>query len=571
MMKIFSGLAVSDGVGIGKVKKIFPDKIEIDASQIEESEVEKEIVRFEKSLQAVLSELDEMIESYSQTKDHKKILTTHKMMLKDPEFIAKVKKKISEELYCLEKAIDQHFNEVIDFFGKMDNQYMSERSSDFKDVAHRLLAHVTDQKFEIELDEEAETIIAMSEIKPSQITKFYKQKINGLVTEKGSKTDHSSIIARSIGLPTVVGEQNIIEKISNEDLVIVDGYEGKIIQNPTAEVLEKYEQIFKADQQKKIQLEKIIDRPTTTADGKSINLKCNIEIPEELQQVKKMQTDGIGLLRTEFIFIDRNDLPDEEEQYQVYHKIADQLEGKPLIIRTIDVGGDKLSKILTVSKEVNPNLGRRGIRISLSYPEIFKTQLKAILRANKYGNISLMFPMVSSISELKQAEEILDQCCQELTEAGVEFDREMPLGVMIEVPSAAINSASFAKECDFFSIGTNDLIQYTLAVDRGNDHVVDYYQPLDPAVLNLISITIENAKKQNIALSICGEMASEIEYIPLLIGLGTTEFSVSPGTYLKVKDKIMQTDYAEAKSLAKKALAAATADDVAKIILADKQ
>ncbi|MFO7895561.1 MAG: phosphoenolpyruvate--protein phosphotransferase [Candidatus Cloacimonadales bacterium] len=565
-MQTFQGLAVSGGVGIGKAKIILPQKIVVESSKIEKHQVESEIARFEQSLQHVLADIDRMIENYSHTKDNKKILTTHKMMLKDPEFIEKIKQKISEEFYSLEKAVDQHFNEVIEFFAKMDNNYMSERSQDFQDVAQRLLSHITNQKYDILDDVDEDSILLLQEITPSQITKLFEHKVNGLITEKGSKTDHSSIIARSIGLPTIVSLENITQKIENESLLILDGYSGKLIVEPEADVLEKYQKIFRQDQRQQEELRKIIDKPALTRDGRKISLKCNIEIPEEMSQVKRLNCDGIGLLRTEFIFIDRPDLPDEEEQFAIYKKIAEKLGDKELIIRTIDVGGDKLSKILSVQKEINPNLGCRGIRISLAYPEIFKVQLKAILRANKYGNISLMFPMVSSLRELRLAKKILAECQLELSEAAVEFDAEMRLGVMIEVPSAALNSELFAAECDFLSIGTNDLIQYTLAVDRGNEHVIDYYQPLDPAVLKLISTTVQSAKAHDIPVSICGEMASELDYVPLLIGLGVTELSVSPGTFLKVKDKVLQTNYSEAKKIASQALQAAGAEEVQKII-----
>lgn len=565
-MKKFSGISVSSGIGIGIAKIIKPKQFVINTKKLDLSQVESELIRFEKSLNYVLSDIDRLIENFSHNKNNKKILTTHKMILNDPDFISKVNQMIGKDLICLEKAIDLHFNEVIEIFSKMDNQYIAERSNDFKDVADRLLSHLTKQNNDISDKLDPNAILIMQEVTPSQVAKVFYNEVKGIITEKGSKTAHSSIIARSIGLPMIVGIDKVCQQISDGAVLIIDGYKGEIIIDPTTELIEEYEVLYQDDLKNLELLEKLIDLPVQTSDGKNIILKCNIEIPEEMVQVMKLNSDGIGLLRTEFMFIDRTDLPNETEQYEIYKKIAVQMGKKQLILRTIDVGGDKLSDILNMTKELNPNLGCRGIRMSLLYPEIFKVQLRSILKASLFGNIALMFPMVSSIYEFDQAYEILEQCKAELIEEDIEFNHNIKIGIMIEVPSAAINSGAFAQKCDFFSIGTNDLVQYALAVDRGNEHVADYYQPLNPAVLKLLEMTLESGRQNNINVSICGEMASELDYIELLIGLDVKELSVSPGRFLAVKNRIMQINSVKAEIIAQAALMASSTKEVIKII-----
>ena len=346
----------------------------------------------------------------------------------------------------------------------------------------------------------------------------------------------------------------------------MDGYKGVVIIEPDEQILKEYQAIVEKDKRDKGKLEKLIDQKVQTLDGKKIKLKCNVEIPEEMPQVQRVNADGIGLMRTEFIFIDKEELPDEDEQFNIYKKIVEKMGDREVTIRTIDVGGDKLSKILNFTKEQNPNLGCRGIRVSLLYPEIFKVQIRAILRANKYGNIAVMFPMVSSIRELREAKKIVQECINELENENIEFDPNIKIGIMIEIPSAAVNSDFFAKECDFFSIGTNDLIQYTLAVDRGNEHIYEYFQPLNPAVLNLINLTIENSHKNNITSAICGEMASERKFTEILIGMGIDELSVSPGQFLAVKDKILSINYEKAKKIAEQVLQAGNVEEIDRII-----
>ncbi len=541
-MEKINGLAVSPGIAIGHAKLVRKEKLLIKRKTIQNHEIEEELLRFEKSVNHVVKDIDTLITDLSHSKVNKEILTTHKMILHDPEFSIKITKLISNELYSLENAINEHFSSLIELFNNMDNEYFSLRSQDYQDVADRLLDHLLKQEknyFE-KLDENS--ILILENITPSEVTKAFEKKIKGFCTEKGSKNSHSSIIARSMNLSSVSGISKILSIIKDDQLIIIDGSKGLLIISPNEKTLKDYRELFQKEEDARNKLQKLKNIESRTKDGKRILLMCNIEIPEELEQVLKYNSDGIGLFRTEFLFIDRIELPNENEQYEIYKKIAEDCTPKPVIIRTIDVGGDKLSKILNIEHEENPNLGCRGIRISLENIPVFKTQIRAILRANSKGNVKIMFPMISSVDEVIKTKEIIEICKNELEKEKIAFNPEIEIGAMIEIPSAAITSDLIAEECDFLSIGTNDLIQYTLAVDRDNQTVASYYQPNHPAVIKLMRTTIINAHKKGAKVAICGEMASEPEFIPILIGLGIDELSVSPGKILLIKNEILHCD-----------------------------
>jgi len=539
-MKKIKGLAVSPGIAIGFAKLVRKEKLLIKRKTIQDYEIEDELSHFEKSVGHVVKDIDTLIADLSHSKVNKEILTTHKMILQDPEFSIKITNLISKELFSLEYAIKEHFSSLVELFKNMDNEYFSLRSQDYEDVAERLLCHLLKQEkdyFE-KLDENS--ILILENITPSGVTKAYEKKIKGFCTETGSKNSHSSIIARSMNLPSVSGISKILSIIKEDQLIIIDGSKGLLIISPDEQTLKEYRELFQKEEEEKNKLQKLKNIESRTKDGKRILLMCNIEIPEELEQVLKYNSDGIGLFRTEFLFIGKIEFPTENEQYEIYKKIAERCAPKPVIIRTIDVGGDKLSEILNIEHEENPNLGCRGIRISLENIPVFKTQIRAILRANSKGNVKIMFPMISSVDEVIKAKEIIEICKNELEKEKIAFNSKIEIGAMIEIPSAAITSDSIAKECDFLSIGTNDLIQYTLAVDRDNQTVASYYQPNHPAVIKLMKTTVENAHKKGAKVAICGEMASDLEFIPLLIGLGIDELSVSPGKILLIKNEILK-------------------------------
>jgi len=547
-MKKMKGISVSNGVAIGRAQIVSKPKLEISKKTIEHHEIKPEIERFEENLQQVLGDIDHLIENIAHSKDDKDILFTHKMILQDPEFIKKIKKLINNELLSLEMAIKIHFTDIVEIFNNMENDYFAQRSSDYEDVAYRLLSQVLQQKTDFLEKVEENTILIMENISPSLVTKVFAKNIGGLCTEKGSKNSHSSIIARSMNLPMIVNISDLLKNVKNNDLLIVDGNTGDLVVSAEKEILQKYNRIQKAEVSEKEYLQKLIDIPSETQDGRKIKLMSNIEIPQEMEQVLNVKSEGIGLFRTEFMFIGQTKLPSENEQYKVYREIAKSCYPEPLTIRTIDVGGDKLSQLLNIEHEINPNLGCRGIRISLRHDEVFKTQIKAIYRANIKGNIKVMFPMISSVGEIHKVRQIMKECEAELKRDGQDFYPNLKIGAMIEIPSAAVTSDMIAKECDFLSIGTNDLVQYTLAVDRDNPSVEEYYQPSSQAVLRLIKMTVENAHKAQIKVAICGEMASEKKYIKLLIGLGIDEFSVSPGRLLMVKNEIIKANFKDAKS-----------------------
>ncbi len=565
-MKKIKGNSVSTGIAIGKAKIIDKHELHIERKKILRSEIEFELSRFREDVDFVINELNKLIQDYTYSQENRDILESHKLILKDPEFNNKISKLISEDQNSLEQAINTYFTEAVDIFSNLNNKYLSHRVIDFEDVAYRLLSHIMDERKDDLKDVDENSILIMENISPSFVTKVFDKNIQGLCIERGSRNSHSSIIARSMNLPMLVNSLGLLGNIKNGEDIIIDGNDGYVIISPTKSVLKKYQVIYNKEQKDRKGLLKLIDVEPMTKDGKIIKLMSNIEIPQEIDQVLKYNSAGIGLFRTEFLFIDREDLPTEEEQYEIYKDIAEQCKPNSVIIRTIDVGGDKLSNILNIAYEENPNLGCRGIRISLQNIPIFKQQIKAILRANIQGNIKIMFPMISSVDELLKVKEIIEICSKELINTGIAFNPEMELGAMIEIPSAVITSDSIAEECDFLSIGTNDLIQYTLAVDRDNQSISDYYKPTHPSVIRSIKLTVDNAHKMGKKVAVCGEMASEKEYVKLLLALGVDELSVSPGRLLLIKKEIIDCNITEMESKLDKILSCKTSKDVMKLI-----
>ncbi len=565
-MKKIKGNSVSTGIAIGKAKLIKKDELYIKRKKIQRNEVEKEFNRFNKDLKFVVDELDKLIGDYTYSQENRDILESHKMILKDPLFNSRITELISKKLHSLEHAISIYFTEATDIFSNMNNKYLSHRVNDFEDVAYRLLSHIMDKRKDILEKVDENSILIMENISPSFVTKVFDKNIQGLCTERGSRNSHSSIIARSMNLPMLVNTLGLLGNIKDGEDMIIDGNDGFVIISPTKSVLKKYEAICKKEKNIQKGLLRLIDKESITKDGKKIKLMSNIEIPQEVEQLKKYNSAGVGLFRTEFLFIDHNELPTEEEQYEIYKNIAEQCKPNPVTIRTIDVGGDKLSNILNITHEENPNLGCRGIRISLQNIPIFKQQIKAILRANVHGNIKIMFPMISGVDELLKVKDIIEICSKELINNGIAFNADMELGAMIEIPSAVITSDSIAEGCDFLSIGTNDLIQYTLAVDRDNQSISDYYKPTHPSVIRSIKLTVDNAHKMGKKVAVCGEMASEKKYVKLLLALGVDELSVSPGRLLTIKKEIIDCDIAEMQLKLDRILSCKTSKEINKII-----
>jgi phosphoenolpyruvate-protein phosphotransferase (PTS system enzyme I) len=544
-MKKYKGVAVSSGIAIGKSLCI-DIKFNITNYQISENEVERELKRLDNIIVSTIEELDKIGGEVKDSNKQSEIITIHKNILKDQDMLDNIRKILRQEYVTLEKALELNLKSIKAVFADIEDEYFSARALDYQDVTHRLQKKLC--KTDADQESWKNRILVADEITPSQVLEAFKQKAGGLISIHGSRKSHSAILTRSLMLPFLIG----LPVSGNEicpNVVIIDGNTGELIISPDDSETTTYQQVMAEFLDRKQELALLADTEAATIDGKRIQLLCNIEISEELSALEKLNIDGIGLFRTEFLYLDREELPEEEEQYEVYRKVAETLSPKPVVIRTIDLGGDKIAKSLD-EKEMNPNLGLRGIRLSFKYIELFKKQLKAILRAAVHGNIKIMFPMVSNVAEILKAKEIIKECELELKAAGKKYKSNIAIGTMIEVPSAAIRAREIASQCAFLSIGTNDLVQYTLAVDRNNDLVADYYNETDPAILYLISEVCRSAHDAGIPVAVCGEMASQEKYTKLLIGLGVDELSTSPANYGEIKKSILKLDTNECQKYA---------------------
>lgn len=527
MEKFFQGLCVSEGFSIGKIS--FTESV----SEILENKTDN--IDFEiKKLEYAIENSKKELENISND-----IINAHLLMLDDVEFIKKIKDYISQKKWSAEYSVKVAGDEFAHIFENMDNDYFKERAYDIRDVSQRIIRNIQG-KNSIDFEKlDCGTIVIAKDILPSDVARFNPEKISGIITAIGGRTSHSAIIAKNLGIPTIMGiGEKAIEEIKLSNKVIIDAFEGKVFIDPSKELLNKYENKILESKEKKISLKNFIGKKTKTKDGVNIELFCNISSIDDLVKVCENDGEGIGLFRSEFIFMDRNKAPSEDEQYEIYKKVLEIMNHKPVIIRTMDIGGDKNIPYLNMMKEENPFLGYRAVRHSLKEPENFIIQLRALLRAGIYGNLKVMIPMISSLNEIRKVKEIFRQVKDQLTLENIKFSDNIPVGIMIEVPSAAICSDMLAKEVDFFSIGTNDLIQYTVAADRMNDKVADIYDIWNPAVLRLIKMTIENGHKAGISVGMCGSAAGSVDLIPIFLKMGLDEFSVSPKDVLKIREII---------------------------------
>ncbi|HCW05731.1 MAG TPA: phosphoenolpyruvate--protein phosphotransferase [Clostridium sp.] len=467
------------------------------------------------------------------------VFDSHYVLLEDPEFLSAVEKEIRDKGKSAGNAVNDVINTYIDMMLNIEDQYIKERVADIKDVGSRLIMNITGNKSKTFANIKEKTVLVARDLTPSDTVQLDKEKVIAFLTEVGGLTSHTAIMARSMEIPAVVGLDDITYKLRNGDKVIVDGVDGLVIVNPEEEAIESYREKIREFETGKIKLKELKNRTITNLQGKTIEISANIGSTEEMEKVIEYGADGIGLFRTEFLYMDREAMPSEEEQLEAYKKVLIKMEGKPVVIRTLDIGGDKSLPYLKTPKEMNPFLGYRAIRLCLDRKELFKTQLKALLRASVYGKLKIMFPMITTPEEFVKAKEVLTECMEDLREQGIEFNEKVPLGIMIEVPSAAIRADEFAKMVDFFSIGTNDLIQYTLAVDRTNEKISHLYNTMDPAVLRLIKFTIDAAHKEGKSCGMCGEMAADQRAIPILLEYGLDEFSMNPASILRSKQIIL--------------------------------
>jgi phosphotransferase system enzyme I (PtsI) len=537
------GIGAASGIAIAKAFVLPFWEWDVPDNKLTVTDLTAEFERLYEGIKHSKSEINSIKKEIS---DHigaqeSTIFDAHLAILEDPVFMNEIQGIIQRQYKAAEVAVKEVIDHFVNMFDLLDDQYMKERALDIKDVGNRLIKHlIGSPDVKLPLDNKPFILVA-KEVSPSQLVHLNPEHVQGIVTMAGGYTSHTAIMARALNIPFVLGvEGKIQDPIKTGDLLIIDGRTGEIIIDPSQEELLKYFEIRKKIQRKKEDLRTLAAVPAVTRDGARLSLFANIASLKELETALEEGAEGVGLFRTEFLFMDRDTYPDEEEQYEIYRHAAELLQGKPLTIRTLDVGGDKFLDYMDLPQEVNPVLGFRSIRISLAQNGPFLSQLRAILRASATGNVRVMFPMIASIEQLQQIKQLLAQAKQELNLAGIPYDDDLPIGMMIEVPAAAIIADIFAQEVDFFSIGTNDLTQYVLAADRMNEHVAQLYDPYHPAVIRLIRQVVEAAKQSKIQVSVCGELAGDPLALPLWLGLGVTELSMAGALMLQVKHEILR-------------------------------
>lgn len=555
---MIKGKGISKGIGFGNVVVLKNQEIKIQETTVENTE--EELERFKKALQEITTETAEIVNNSSGTE--KEIMTAYLMIMQDPSLITETEDLIKNSKYSAEYATEVGLNSVIQIFENMNDEYMAGRARDIVDIKNRLIAKLLKEE-RVDISKlNPNTIIVAKELTTSDTAKLNFKNVSGIITEIGGTNSHTSIMARTHSLPAITKVENATEILKNNDYIAIDGESGEIYINPTEEEKNKLLEIQKTISEEKNELEKYKNMESKTKDGYKVELVSNIGTPKDVELVIENTSEGIGLLRSEFLYMDSESMPTEEEQFNAYKEVAEKMEGKTVIIRTLDVGGDKEIKYLNMEKEANPFLGYRAIRLCLDNVDLFKTQLRALLRASAFGNIAIMFPMISSIEELKKAKEIVEECKKELDEKNIAYKKDIKTGIMIEIPSAAIIADKLAKECDFFSIGTNDLIQYTVAVERGNEKISKLYTKYHPAVIKLVKLAIDGAHKAGIFCGMCGEAASDKLLIPLLIGLGLDEFSMNSNKILQSRKTISKLNKKECEELASQILEMASATEV---------
>ncbi|MCT4564606.1 MAG: phosphoenolpyruvate--protein phosphotransferase [Maledivibacter sp.] len=560
------GTGASPGIGLGKVLLIKNEEIVVERKEFIDIENEKN--KFQEAIDKSKKELagirDKALREFGEEKSA--IFDAHLMILDDPELISSTLNKIEAEKINVEYAFKEIAEQYIAIFEAMDNDYMRERAADIKDVSGRVIRNlmginVVDLSM---LDEEI--ILVSNDLTPSETATMDKEKVLGFLTNIGGRTSHTAIMARSLEIPAVVGLKDITEQLKDGDFVIFNGEAGEVIINPTDEEIKHYKELKNKYEDEKKELNALRGQVSITIDGRKVELAGNIGTPNDVKGLLSNDAEGVGLYRTEFIYMDRASLPTEEEQYNAYKEVLESMNPKPIVIRTLDIGGDKELSYLKFDEEMNPFLGYRAIRLCLDKKDIFRTQLRALLRASVYGNLKIMFPMISSLEELLEAKKILEEVKADLDKATIQYSQNIQVGMMIEVPAAAIISDVLAKHVDFFSIGTNDLIQYTTAVDRMNEKIHHLYNPFNPGVLRLIKMTIDNGHKEGIWVGMCGEMAGDKRMIPILLGLGLDEFSMSPISILPARKQIRGLKYEDMKAFANKVMNMDKAEDIEKYI-----
>lgn len=566
MSNYINGIAASDGVAIAKAYLLVEPDLSFDSEKV--SDVDAEIAKFNNAIQTSKVELTKIRNNAEQNlgADKAAIFDAHLLVLDDPELIQPIEEKIKNEQVNAPTALSDVTGQFITIFESMDNEYMKERAADIRDVSKRVLAHILGVELPNPSMIDESVVIIGNDLTPSDTAQLNKEFVQGFVTNIGGRTSHSAIMSRSLEIAAVVGTKSITQEVKQGDMIIVDGLTGEVIIDPTEDEVIAYQNKRERFFEDKQELQKLRDEETTTIDGRHAELAANIGTPNDLKGVIENGAEGIGLYRTEFLYMGRDEMPTEDEQFEAYKKVLETMEDKRVVVRTLDIGGDKELPYLNLPAEMNPFLGYRAIRLCLDQPDIFRPQLRALLRASAFGKLNIMFPMVATIQEFRDAKALLLEEKDNLTNEGIEVSDDIELGIMVEIPSTAALADVFAKEVDFFSIGTNDLIQYTMAADRMSERVSYLYQPYNPSILRLVKQVIEASHKEGKWTGMCGEMAGDEIAIPLLLGLGLDEFSMSATSVLKARRQIKGLSQNEMEELAQRAIDCATSEEVQDLV-----
>lgn len=568
MSKLISGIAASDGYAHAKVYRLIEPDLTVERKKIEDPAVE--IERFENSVKQSLAEIEKIraIAAESLGEEEAQVFDAHAMILADPDMTQQVEEMIESNKINAESAYHEVTETFIQLFESMDdNAYMQERAADIKDIRKRVLANLLGVNLPSPATIDEEVIVVAHDLTPSDTAQLNKKYVKAFVTNIGGRTSHSAIMARSLEIPAIVGTGTISEEAGAEDFLIVDGIEGEIIIDPSEEEVAEYAKRAEDFEKLKLEWDKLKDEPTLTADGKEFELAGNIGTPRDVEGVLTNGGEAIGLYRTEFLYMDSPELPTEEEQFEAYKSVLEDMEGKAVVVRTMDIGGDKELPYLELPDEMNPFLGYRAIRISLDQDDIFRTQLRALLRASVYGTLRIMFPMIATLQEFRDAKAIYEEEREKLITENIEVSDNIEIGIMVEIPATAVLADQFAKEVDFFSIGTNDLIQYTMAADRMNEDVSYLYQPYNPSILRLIKNVIDASHAEGKWTGMCGEMAGDQIAVPLLVGMGLDEFSMSATSILQTRSLMKTLDTQKMEELVDKAInQTTTVDEVIELV-----
>ncbi|UZM85214.1 phosphoenolpyruvate--protein phosphotransferase [Limosilactobacillus fermentum] len=546
MAKDVKGIAASDGIGIAPAYLLVDPDLSYDKVKVDDTAAE--YARVEKAFQDSIEELTQIKENAKDRLGEEElgVFDAHIAILSDPEMLGQIKDDIENNHTGAEEAVDKVTTAFADMLAAMtDNAYMQERATDVKDVAKRAMSHLLGKQLPNIAGINSPVVIVAHEITPSDTSQMDAKFVKGIVTDLGGRTSHAAIMSRTLRIPAIVGSNEVTTSVEHGQMMIVDGLNGDAIIDPSDDQVKEYEAKAEAFEAERAEWAKLVDAPSVSKDGKEFEIAANIGTPDDTEDAVKQGADGVGLFRSEFLYMDNDHMPSEDEQFEAYKKAVVGMNGKPVVVRTMDIGGDKPLDYMPLPKEENPFLGYRAIRICLDRPELFKTQLRALVRASEFGPVSIMFPMIATVAELRQAKAIFDEAKAEVQKDHPGLGDDVKIGMMIEIPLAALNAAQLAKEVDFFSIGTNDLIQYSFAADRGNEAVSYLYQPLNPAFLSLVKHVITSAHENGAKAAMCGEMAGDEMALPLLMGMGLDEYSMSATSILRTRSMMKKLDTKE--------------------------